>query len=276
MVDGEGTPTGQLAVRDHISRYAVQDETEPDLVTIGSGRIEDQILRGRLVLFAGLIAKTASVREFGFDANLKYMNDVKLSLDLAGRYDYCFIPEPLVKYRWHGDNSCKCKDVDGWARDGEVFRDYFLDAFGKRYPAGSEQRSWVLGVTLSLLAMKPSPHPEGAPSAGLADPTHAAPVARQGDGSGLLGIVADLIRDPGLVDLFDAESGTPAEIKRFFDRYGVSDKDREALLAVDMGRSEIIGLLESRLHAEASRAIMKLWLTAPTEQGEAMDFVGPA
>jgi glycosyltransferase involved in cell wall biosynthesis len=276
MVDGQGNPTGELAVRDHIKKYAAHDETEPDLVKIGSGRIEHQILRGRLVLFAGLIAKTEAVREFGFDPNLKYMNDVKLSLDLAGRYDYCFIPEPLVKYRWHGDNSCTCKDVDGWARDGEVFRDYFLHSFGTRYPVGSGQRSWVLGVTLSLLAMKPALRADGPSAVGLAGPTHATPVAPRGDGSGLLGLVTDLIRDPKLVDMFDAESGTSAEVTRFFDRYGVSGKDREALLAIDMGRSEIIGLLESRLHAEASQAIMKLWLTAPTEPGVATDFVGPA
>jgi glycosyltransferase involved in cell wall biosynthesis len=72
MIDGHGNPTGELAVKDHIKKYAARDETEPDLVKIGSGQIEHQILRGRLILFAGLIAKTESVREFGFDPNLKH------------------------------------------------------------------------------------------------------------------------------------------------------------------------------------------------------------
>ncbi len=62
-----------------------------------------------------LLYKTANLGEIRFDESLKYANDYKFILELAAKYSFYFIPEPLLQYRIHGSNVCGIRGFQGEA-----------------------------------------------------------------------------------------------------------------------------------------------------------------
>ena len=69
-----------------------------------SGNIFRELLGGNIVCGSSIIFKKDNIRDIRFDEQLKYTNDYKFALDLARKYEFYFIPEPLIKYRVHGKN----------------------------------------------------------------------------------------------------------------------------------------------------------------------------
>ena len=74
-------------------------------------------LLGRWEFFMGstIIYKRANLGDIRYDESLKYANDYKLYLELAAKYAFYFIPEPLTQYRTHSSNTCGIRGFQGEA-----------------------------------------------------------------------------------------------------------------------------------------------------------------
>jgi glycosyltransferase involved in cell wall biosynthesis len=76
----------------------------------------DLLARCEFFLGSNIICKRANMDGIRYDEDLTYANDIKLYLDLAAKYAFYFIPEPLVQYRTHGSNTCGIEGFQGDAR----------------------------------------------------------------------------------------------------------------------------------------------------------------
>jgi glycosyltransferase involved in cell wall biosynthesis len=70
-----------------------------------SGSLFQTLLPGNYIFSASLIYKKANLDGLRYDERLMYVNDYKFLLELARKYDFCYIAEPLAKYRIHGENA---------------------------------------------------------------------------------------------------------------------------------------------------------------------------
>jgi len=98
-----------------------------------SGKIFRELLWGNFICGSSMIFKRDNIKDIRFDEQLKYVNDYKFVLDLAIKYEYYFIPEPLVKYRIHGKN-CTLHDGAGWLKDSALMGKYLLDKYENELP----------------------------------------------------------------------------------------------------------------------------------------------
>jgi hypothetical protein len=62
-----------------------------------------------------LLYKKANLGSIRYDESLKYANDYKLNLELAAKYAFYYIPEPLTRYRIHASNACGIEGFQGEA-----------------------------------------------------------------------------------------------------------------------------------------------------------------
>jgi glycosyltransferase involved in cell wall biosynthesis len=90
--------------------------TEKYNVVKKNGCIFEELLGGNFVFGSSMMYKKENLDGIRPDSNLKYLNDHKFFLDLAYKYQFYFIPEPLTKYRVHGKNSI-VSDMGGWYKD---------------------------------------------------------------------------------------------------------------------------------------------------------------
>jgi glycosyltransferase involved in cell wall biosynthesis len=74
-------------------------------------------LLGRWAFFmdSNMLFKRANLGDIRYDESLKYANDYKLYLELAAKYTFYFIPEPLAQYRTHSSNTCGIRGFQGEA-----------------------------------------------------------------------------------------------------------------------------------------------------------------
>ena len=63
-----------------------------------------------------MLFKRANLGDIRYDESLKYTNDYKLNLELAAKYAFYRIPEPLTQYRIHASNTCGIRESQGEAR----------------------------------------------------------------------------------------------------------------------------------------------------------------
>jgi len=105
--------------------------TEMYKVSKKSGNIFEEILGGNFIFGSSWMCKSANLSGIRFDENLKYLNDHKFFLDLASKYQFYFIPEPLAKYRLHGKNTI-FSDMEGWYKDFMVIGEYIIQNYGYR------------------------------------------------------------------------------------------------------------------------------------------------
>ena len=94
-----------------------------------SGDIFEELLYGNYVFGSSLIAKKENIEDIKFDECLKYLNDYRFVVDLAKKYKYHFIQEPLAKYRIHGRNAI-LSDEKAWLQDEIIIGEYFLRRYG--------------------------------------------------------------------------------------------------------------------------------------------------
>ena len=90
---------------------------------------------GGLIFQSTVLVKRANLNGMRFDESLVYANDWKFYLDLAAKYEFYYIPEPLARYRIHPSNAWGVKGPEGpnWrigCQDQILVRQYLL----KRYP----------------------------------------------------------------------------------------------------------------------------------------------
>lgn len=118
IIDANGNSNGELFTQMHSASKKKK-----------SGNIFEELLQTNFIFGSSLIFKREIVKDFRFNEALKYLNDYQYVVDLARKYNYFFIPEPLVLYRIHGENIT-LSDSIGWQRDRIVINDYFLQRYG--------------------------------------------------------------------------------------------------------------------------------------------------
>ena len=94
-----------------------------------SGKIMKDLLVTGFVFGSCLVLKRASAANVPFNRSLKYLNDYLFVVELAKRFPFYFIDEPLWKYRRHGKNTL-CGDWENWAKDDALLRRIFLERYG--------------------------------------------------------------------------------------------------------------------------------------------------
>ncbi len=104
-----------------------------------SGNIFRELLGGNFVCGSSVLFKKDNIRNIRYDEQLKYVNDYKFVLDLARKYEFYFIPEPLIKYRVHGKNVT-LRDREGWLRDFALFGKYLLEKYEDEFSRKTKSR----------------------------------------------------------------------------------------------------------------------------------------
>lgn len=81
---------------------------------------------------SSMILKRDNAKNIRFNEKLKYLNDTQFYIDLGYKYQYCYMKEPLSKYRLHETNSSHgvIKDIKGWYKDSFFLCLYVFDKYG--------------------------------------------------------------------------------------------------------------------------------------------------
>jgi hypothetical protein len=98
-----------------------------------------------------MICKVEYIKNLKCDLGLKYVNDHRFLVDLAFNHEFQFIPEPLVKYRWHNHNISKINE-QVWSHDKIRVRKYFLTQYGDKIsPKAKANLAYQIGFYLARL-----------------------------------------------------------------------------------------------------------------------------
>jgi len=122
IIDSNGNNTGQLMTE----RARAQNKKK-------SGFIFTEYLTSGYIYVQSTIFKREYARRIRFDTKLRYTNDYKFILELSVGHEFFFIPEPLLKYRIHGDNT-SFKNRDVWIRDSFRLQKEILQKYKDRIP----------------------------------------------------------------------------------------------------------------------------------------------
>lgn len=117
IIDDQGNPTGELFSQKHGACKRKK-----------SGNIFEELLKGNYICGQSIIFKKENIKNIKFDEKLKYLNDYKFMVDLARRYEFYFIPEPLAMYRIHGENTINSERENCFKED-IIIRKYFLQEY---------------------------------------------------------------------------------------------------------------------------------------------------
>ena len=101
--------------------------------------IFDELLCGNFIFGSSVICKTESLDNIKYNENMKYLNDHQLVLDLAYRYNYYFIPEPLAKYRIHDSNTIS-RDMEIWCKDSMMLGKYITQEYGHKLTSNENKK----------------------------------------------------------------------------------------------------------------------------------------
>jgi len=104
-----------------------------------SGHLFDELLGGNFIFASSVMFKRENLKDIRYDENIKYLNDHKFFLDLAYRYKYHFIPEPLSKYRLHGKNTIFL-DMGGWYKDYMLIGKSITHEYGDKLTSNQNQK----------------------------------------------------------------------------------------------------------------------------------------
>lgn len=107
-----------------------------------SGNIFEDLLDGNYICGQSIIFKKDSLKNLKYDNHLKYLNDYKFMLDLAASNDFYFIPELLIYYRVHGENSI-LSDKKGWAKDRFLLGKELLNNYDKKLSNSSKNKIFL-------------------------------------------------------------------------------------------------------------------------------------
>ena len=142
IVDGESYPTGESFTQ----IYKSDDK---------SGYLFEKLLKINFIFISSAIFKRANIKSIKFNETMKYLNDHQFFTDLAYKYEYRFIKEPLAKYRLHGDNSI-FSDKRDWYKDSVLLNKYCLQKYGKELSNKTKINTcYTISRTLLHNAIKP-------------------------------------------------------------------------------------------------------------------------
>lgn len=109
-----------------------------------NGYILEDLLKENYIFGLSVIFKKKNLRNIRYDERLKYLNDYKFMIDLAERYKYYYINEPLAQYRIHGKNIMLL-EKDEWIKEWIKFDNYLCKKYGKKI---SKIRRYYLFIAL--------------------------------------------------------------------------------------------------------------------------------
>ncbi len=130
IIDSKGKPTGGLFTE------LVKAKRRKK-----SGDIFGELVRGNY-LSGHILMKREKNPALRFDENLKYLNDYKFLLELANKYQYQFLPEPLVMYRIHAGNTIN-SDAVNWRRDMIKFGDEVIQKYSHKISNRSKTKVFL-------------------------------------------------------------------------------------------------------------------------------------
>jgi glycosyltransferase involved in cell wall biosynthesis len=140
IVDSKGTLIGETFTQMHM---ALQKKK--------TGNIFEDLLYGNFIFGSSFIVKRENIGNIRFDEQLKYLNDYRFMVDLATKYKFLFIPEPLAKYRVHGKNTILL-DRKGWLKDEIMVRKYFLQKYSNEM-SNRIKANLLFGIGLAYLRL---------------------------------------------------------------------------------------------------------------------------
>jgi teichuronic acid biosynthesis glycosyltransferase TuaG len=105
VIDHKGQPVGKSfsEITEAVSRKK-------------SGDIFEELLRRNYIFASTLLYKRMNLGEIRYDESLMYLNDYKFVLDLARKYEFYYIAEPLAQYRVHWKNTISGSDPEAEKR----------------------------------------------------------------------------------------------------------------------------------------------------------------
>jgi glycosyltransferase involved in cell wall biosynthesis len=81
-----------------------------------SGDLWQELLGSNYIFHSTVLYKKRNLGDVRYDEGISFRNDFKFFLELARRYKFYYIAEPLAKYRIHGDNASCGSDSEGLKR----------------------------------------------------------------------------------------------------------------------------------------------------------------
>jgi glycosyltransferase involved in cell wall biosynthesis len=137
IIDVQGKPTGETFTQIHGSESRIK-----------SGDIFNELLKGNFIFGSSRILKRSNLDGIRWNENLKYLNDYQFAVDLARKYRFYFIPEPLTMYRIHGKNTVT-RDLSGFLIDNILLGRYFLSQYGDVME--NQSRLWIYDRSIDSL-----------------------------------------------------------------------------------------------------------------------------
>jgi glycosyltransferase involved in cell wall biosynthesis len=101
-----------------------------------SGNLFQELLAEDFIFGQSTLLKTEYAQEIAFNEEFRYVNDHLFFIDLARKHDFLFIPEPLAKYRVHGQNTTS-KNPDLWYKERIALRNTLLQTYKDEISATS-------------------------------------------------------------------------------------------------------------------------------------------
>jgi glycosyltransferase involved in cell wall biosynthesis len=100
---------------------------------------QELLLQADYIFGSTLLFKRANLGTSLYDERLIYANDWKSYLDLAAKYEFYYIQEPLAQYRRHANNTAGAKVPEGrkmqFVQDLVLLREYLLSEYPHRMSA---------------------------------------------------------------------------------------------------------------------------------------------
>lgn len=98
-----------------------------------SGYLFNELLTKNFICVQSMIFKKSYLQKVCFDTRLFYRNDYKFVLELSKDHEFFYIPEPLIKYRIHSENT-HLKNKDAWNRDEFYLLKSLLQKYKNKIP----------------------------------------------------------------------------------------------------------------------------------------------
>ena len=141
VIDALGNPTGEFFTQ----KCGASERKK-------SGDIFEELLMGNYICGSSVILKRENLKGIRYDEQLKYLNDYEIMVDLAKRYQFHFIPEPLAMYRIHGRNVTLSDREEGWPRDRIIIGQYLLRKYGDEISNNAKRKIYLnIGGAYSYL-----------------------------------------------------------------------------------------------------------------------------
>lgn len=102
VIDGRGQPVGKS-----------YSELIGSVSEKKNGDVFPQLLERTHIFDSTILYKRVNQGDIRYDESLRYANDWKFVLDLAAKYEFCYMAEPLAQYRLHGQNFYGAQRPEG-------------------------------------------------------------------------------------------------------------------------------------------------------------------